>query len=187
MMPIFFLAHPVYSENRTRCTAISSDTLSIYKLDPSTWTWSVDKRWKNPKYSFPCISPSGRYLAFEKFLERGFYVVEPNGKIVVDYVLPIDKHISDISWHPREKFLAFLGPEHKHDVDTRVGNIHLYNIKSNEFRTISYSATCFNYPSPPSWNDTGDKLYFINKDHMIVEYNIVNDTSQVITHGKGVH
>ena len=51
-----------YSENITKCIAISSDSESIYKLDLANYKWGVDIRWEKGKYFIPCISPTGRYL-----------------------------------------------------------------------------------------------------------------------------
>ena len=188
---IFFIAISVigfvqmgYSKNITNCIVISTDSVSIYKLDLSKWNWCLDERWKKGKYTLPCISPSGRYLAFRKFVERGFYIIGLNGKTVVDYNLEIDNHIDLLSWSPTEEYLAFLGTDDKFD---KIGNIHIYNLRTKEFRTIYSFANYFDYPSSPSWDGTGKKIYFVNRDNLIIEFDIIANTLKEITGGKAVH
>lgn len=74
----------VQAENEKSCVAVSSDSESIYRLDLLNYKWVLDERWKKGKYRSPSISPRGRYLAFEKYSERGFRIIDSKSAQIVD-------------------------------------------------------------------------------------------------------
>lgn len=90
------------------------------------------------------------------------------------------------SWSPNEEFLAFLGRSSKYK-DEEIGYMYLYNLKTKLLRKIYSFANCRDYPSPASWNASGDKLYFINKDNMVIEFDIKKNMIRDIVKGKGVY
>lgn len=182
LLSLCMSATSVYPENIMSCTAISSDSESIYKLDLLNYKWVLDERWGKGKYYSTCISPSGQYLAAAKFLANGFLIIDSKGNKIAD----IDIGIGLLSWSPTEEFLVCLGSS-SNSKDEKVGDIYLYNLKTNELKKIYSLASYFDYPSPPSWNSTGDKIYFINKDNVIIEFDIIKKTSLEITSGKGVY
>jgi|GEM_PF-4709516 len=170
-----------YPENITKCIAVSSDSESIYKLDLVNYKWVLDSRWKRAKYFIPCISPSGRYLAFAEY--RRFFIIDSDSNKIAN----INRSGNDLfSWSPDEEYLAFLGVSPIKSKDDKVGGLYLYNLKTKELKIIYPLASSFDYPSTPSWNNKGDKVYFISKDNMVIEFDLSTNTSQEITGGKGV-
>jgi len=180
---LFFLPVNSYSEKGKNFSLVTSDGKSIYKLNFLNYNWILDERWEKGNYYLPYISPMGNYLAFGKYFENGFCIIDSNSKKIVD--IDIDITIVSFAWSPYEKFLAFLGVNISDN--KKSGNIYLYNIKTKELKMIFPFANIFNYPSPPSWNNEGNKIFFVDKDNMIIEFDIKKNSIKKIVEGKGVY
>jgi hypothetical protein len=153
-------------------TPFSSDSEHIYFLDKDN-KWVIDNRWGKDKYAGATISPSGKYLAFQRFPYGMFVVKNSEGITLVEY----KEFVNMISWHPKETHIACI-------VNS---DICIFDIQAKKMISIYPNARLKDYPSPPSWNGNGDKLFFVDANNKIIAYDLTTNKYDEVTKGKGVH
>jgi hypothetical protein len=165
-------------------TVYSSDSKYIYFLNTDNYQWNLDKQWGTDKYAYSTISPSGEYLAFVRFPYIALVIKNSKDKIIMDEKIQSGDSIENISWHPKETYLAFLLRRKGANAENS-SDVYIMDLQTKKPICIYKDAIRMNYASPPSWSNKGDKLYFVGTEQKIIEYDMLTKTFKSVLNVKG--